>query len=270
MRYFSWCDESVSKGEFYSDFYGGALINSKDFELIKSVLEHKRTEVVKTSELKWQKISHSNYKHYIETVDCFFDFIQADKIKLRLMFTNNRFRATGLTTEQKSNFFLLLYYQFLKHSFGLKYLSATNDINSLSIFFDHIPDTTANKILFKKYVKGLESLPEFINAKISIAPDEISEVDSSKHIVMQCLDIVLGAMAFKLNKMDIKKREGTNKRGKRTMAKAKVFKHIYTRINKIYPNFSINQSTSTDNDMINLWKHPYRHWVFKPVNYEFE
>ena len=39
---------------------------------------------------------------------------------------------------------------------------------------------------------------------------------------MQCLDIVLGAMAFRLNDMHKEKRPDTNRRGKRTIAKEKL------------------------------------------------
>lgn len=50
---------------------------------------------------------------------------------------------------------------------------------------------------------------------------QISEVDSKNHIIMQYLDVVLGAMAIKLNKgFDIIDKT-TNKRGKKNNSKRK-------------------------------------------------
>lgn len=43
-----YADESVKSGEFYSNFYGGCLIQSEDIETVK---------VAFNSELKWQKVT---------------------------------------------------------------------------------------------------------------------------------------------------------------------------------------------------------------------
>ena len=122
-RYYIYCDESVKKGKLYSNFYGGAIVESKDHSLICDVLEEKRLNLIRTSEIKWQKIDKINYKLYIDAIDTFFDFIQAGKIKIRIMFTNNRHTKPDLTKEHLDNEYLLLYYQFLKHAFGFKFLS---------------------------------------------------------------------------------------------------------------------------------------------------
>lgn len=70
-RYYIFCDESIKKGKLFSNFYGGAMIDSKDFKLITDVLEEKRINILQTSELKWQKINKQNYKHYIDSIDTF-------------------------------------------------------------------------------------------------------------------------------------------------------------------------------------------------------
>jgi hypothetical protein len=76
-RYYLYCDESVKKGNYYSNFYGGALINSVDYNLINDVLSKKKDVILKTKELKWQKISKLNFKEYIDAVDTFLDFVQS-------------------------------------------------------------------------------------------------------------------------------------------------------------------------------------------------
>lgn len=266
-RYYIYCDESVKKGKLYSNFYGGAMVESKDHSLICDVLEEKRLNLIRTSEIKWQKIDKINYKLYIDAIDTFFDFIQAGKIKIRIMFTNNRHTKPDLTKEHLDNEYLLLYYQFLKHAFGFKFLNP-NDENYLEIFLDRIPDKEDKKTKFKKYLFGIQQLPDFIDANIKINQNQISEVDSKNHIIMQYLDVVLGAMAIKLNKgFDIID-EFTKKRGKRTIAKEKVYKHINKRIRLIYPNFNIGITTGKKDNFENILLMPYRHWEFRSIRIE--
>jgi hypothetical protein len=80
------------------------------------------------------------------------------------------------------------------------------------------------------------------------------------------LDVVLGSMTFRLNDKHKEKIEGKNTRGKRTVAKEKLYKHINAHIRKIYPNFNIGATTGTQSDLTNYWKHPYRHWKFTPTH----
>ena len=264
-RYYIYCDESIKKGKLYSNFYGGAMVDSKDYSLICDVLEEKRTNLIKTSEIKWQKIDKINYNHYIDAIDTFFDFIQAGKVKIRIMFTNNRHTKPDLSQEHLDNEYLLLYYQFLKHAFGFRFLNP-NDENYLEIYLDRIPDKEEKKSKFKKYLFGIQQLPDFIDANIKINQNKISEVDSKNHIIMQYLDVVLGAMAIKLNKgFDIVDKT-TNKRGKRTIAKEKVYNHINKRIRLIYPNFNIGITTGKKDNIENILLMPYRHWEFKSKN----
>ena len=41
MEYIIYCDESVTDGKYYSDFFGGVLVRSVDFDEIKDTLEAK-------------------------------------------------------------------------------------------------------------------------------------------------------------------------------------------------------------------------------------
>ena len=66
------------------------------------------------------------------------------------------------------------------------------------------------------------------------------------------------------------KMPGTNRRGKRTIAKEKLYKNILKNIRTIYPNFNIGMSTSARGDFSNNWKDPYRHWCFKSKNSIFD
>lgn len=77
------------------------------------------------------------------------------------------------------------------------------------------------------------------------------------------MDIVLGAMAFMLNKHNEEIPEGHTERGKRTIAKEKLFYHILGHIRNLkgYENFEIHCDTLTVSPK-DYWSHPYRHWQF--------
>jgi hypothetical protein len=38
-EYFIWCDESIKKGDFYSNFYGGVLVESKNLAFVLNALK---------------------------------------------------------------------------------------------------------------------------------------------------------------------------------------------------------------------------------------
>lgn len=262
--FYIFCDESLKKGKYYSNFYGGLLIDKKDFEKANNVLLSKLQDLnIENSELKWSIVNTFGLDYYIQMMDVFFEFVKANIIKIRIMFTDNRFLAEKVSKEYRNKEYHLLYYQFLKHAFGFKHLYSDVPID-LEFFFDELPDNREKNEEFKKFVYGIQFLPNFRNSKIQIKKTAIYEVDSKKHILMQCLDIALGAMAFRLNDMHKEKRPETNRRGKRTIAKEKLYKHINKKIREIRPNFNIGISTGIDGDIQNRFTHAYRHWLFIP------
>lgn len=271
-RFYIYCDESVKNGKFFSDFYGGLLVGAEDASMVIAQLEAIKSELGQGDEIKWTKTDMLRLELYKKMVDALFDFIEQDKIKIRIMFRQNLYKPTGLTDYHRTHHFFLLYYQFLKFAFGLKYAGKAipADHIDLELFFDKLPDKNEKNALFKKYIFGLQYLPSFIESNIHIREDAIMEIDSHKHILLQCLDIVLGAMAFRLNKMHLEKEAGKKTRGKRTIAKERLYMHILGRIRQIYPNFNIGISTSLKDDTQNAWKHPYRHWRFLPKNWELQ
>jgi hypothetical protein len=143
-------------------------------------------------------------------------------------------------------------------------------LTQLRIYFDKLPDTQEKCAAFKGFVLGLNKNSAFRRAKIQIGDDQIAEVDSKEHVIMQALDVVMGAMQFRLNDKHLDKPEGALRRGKRTIAKERVYKHVNTRISAIYPRFNIGITTGTQNEPRNVWLHPYRHWVFKPTEFELK
>lgn len=138
----------------------------------------------------------------------------------------------------------------------------------LRIFFDELPDNELRCEEFKSKIYGIQSLNRFVYSKIAIRRGDIVDVDSSKHVILQCMDIILGSMAFRLNNMHLIKVNGSRFRGKKTIAKEKLYKHILGHIRQIMPNFNIG--INTGGDLENRWSDPYRHWNFKPKDHRID
>jgi len=263
-EYVIYTDESIKTGVYYGNFYGGALLRSTDFDAVNATLREVATAERLTGEIKWQKVTSQYLGKYLKLMDAFFDLVRDNRIKIRVMFTQAKNVPTGLEAYHREHAYHLLYYQFLKHAFGLRYANRGGSPIRLRIYVDQLPDAIDKNALFKAFVADLEKSAEFRESQIIIPQDQIAEVDSRKHIVLQCLDVLLGAMQFRLNDRHLEKVEGTSRRGSRTIAKEALYVQISKRIRELYPGFNIGITTGTPNGETDRFKQPYRHWLFVP------
>lgn len=267
MEYLIYCDESTKRGKLCSNFYGGALVKSIHFdEVVNRLNDYKKNKNI-SGEVKWTKVTDPYLDKYIGLMDIFFDLLQENKVKMRVMFQQNLVSddiTRNFTKEEHEESYFKLYYQFIKHAFGLKYSNIGDDNINLRLYFDQFPDKKTKVDKFKSFIYDLGFSEDFYNANLSIRYDDIVEVSSHDHVILQCADIVTGAMFFRLNKLHLEKSEETGRRGKRTIAKEKLYKHIHKRICGIRPNFNAGVSTSVDGDKVNRWLYPYLHWKFTP------
>lgn len=241
-------------------FMVGALINLSDVNLVENVLNSKKHDLNLNGEIKWTKVTDNYLEKYIDMINIFFEFIKSGKIKVRIMFAQNAFVSDGLTKKQTDNEYSILYYYFLKNAFGLKYSNNTPfkvKVN-FSYYLDDLPCSEEQK----NNLKNSMFRYNFELKQNNIEIIEIVEIDSRKHVIQQCMDIILGSMNFKLNDFDKIKDKQTGKRSKRTIAKEKLYKVINKNIREIRKGFNVGVSTSNDNDVTNIWKHEYRHWNF--------
>lgn len=262
-----YCDESIAKGEHFSNFYGGVLVSGIGARTITAAIATRRQELGLDGEVKWQKISTLYAERYIALMDTFFDFVAANQVKVRIMFTQNTIQPARLTSEQRDQAYFIFYYEFIKHAFGLMHRPAIIGHDTrVRFYLDDLPDTREKALRFRSYVTALSTNPAFRHAGLTIAAEDIAEVRSHKHDLLQCLDVVLGAMQFKLNDMDKRKPEGQRVRGARTRAKERVYKAIRSRIVQLRANFNIGVTTGIDEGPEDRWKQPYRHWCFRAKN----
>lgn len=265
-----WCDESIKRGKYYSNFYGGILVESTHLEEVITKLTTSKIENTIIDEIKWQKVCKYQLEPYKKVIDTLFELIKENKVKIRIMFTKNSNVSKKLENYHIDNEYFMLYYQFFKHHFGLIYANSHQEDLYIKAFFDDLPETYSKRNQFKEYIKGLESVKQFRDARLKIRKEDIAEVDSKKHLPLQVMDLILGSMAFRLNDFHKIKPEGSRVRGNRTIAKEKLYKHILMRIREIKPHFNIGISTGTNGEIENRWKQPYRHWLFVSINSEVD
>ena len=268
--YYIWCDESDSEGAFYSNFYGGILIRSLDLPHVLKRLQDKVVELhIEKEEIKWQKVNKHMFAPYMELVNLIFDLLDEDKIKIRIFFRHNKYVPKYLNRRQMNEEYSLLYYQFLKHAFGLEYSNPTDRIIDMNIALDEMPIDQVEKKKFKGYLVRLTDYDKFKNAKIRIKETNVYEVDSKRFLPLQVLDLILGAICFRLNDKHKQKLPGSRKRGVRTIMKEKLYRHINFRIRQIRRGFNVGVSTGFD-EPFEIWDHSYRHWSFVPKEHEVD
>jgi hypothetical protein len=264
MRYVIYCDESEEKGKFFSNFYGGALLREADRQAMEAELNTVKAERNLKGEAKWTKIGEYNEAAYIALVDKAFEFMAAGLLKVRIMFTQNINQVQHLEYEEGAAYFKL-YYQFIKHAFGLEHCNPKRETDiSCAVLLDDAPDTKERLDNFKKYLAGLSLLGGFLHARVRIAKTDVAEVNSCDHVILQVVDVILGSMQFRLNERHRDIPQGKKRRGRRTRAKERVYKHINARIREIYPGFNVGASTGHAEGIASRWLHPYRHWKFEP------
>lgn len=263
-EYIIFCDESDQEGKYYSNFYGGLIVGASQYQRLTRELNALKDELHFFGEVKWEKVTQNYLAKYQTLIRKFFAEVAKQNVRVRIMFRQNAHQPRGLTDEQVGLTYFQLYYQFIKHGLGLSYIVPTPEGTRLRLYFDQFPDTRENIERFKGFLLGLQKNSDFEKARIILTKEDITEVSSHDHVLLQCLDVILGAMAFRLNDKHKDKPRGQRRRGKRTIAKAALYKTILEEIKKIYPRFNIGISTGTRGDLRNRWLQPYAHWDFKP------
>ena len=185
------------------------------------------------------------------------------------------FAWLGLTPQQHAESYYLLYYQFLKHGFGLAQLPKHISPPRVRIYLDEIGDTREQVAKFKGFILGLSDNTAIRTAGGIILENEgIAEVRSHDHIIMQALDVVLGSITFRLNNKHLKKLPGTSVRGKRTVAKEQLYRFILSEIKRVTNKPSFNCGITTALSKFPAigcaWSDPYLHWRFTPRNHRFD
>ena len=264
MRYIVYCDESSSQGDLYVDFFGGCIIDASKIHMIEDSLNGLKLSLNLKSEIKWTYVSEPYLEKYKQVIHAFFDFVRAGDIKVRIMFRKRDSLYPHGTMPIKEERYFKLYYQFIKHSFGFRTPASVTGEYHAAFLLDELPDHSEQADAFKRFLQSLPTTKDFEGSGLHIDEQDIGEVNSQDHVILQCVDIVLGAMFFRMNKLNEIKDPSTGKRGKRTRAKEKLYQTILEEIRTIHPVFNIGVSTGERGRDYPHWSSPYEHWVFEP------
>lgn len=263
-EYWIFCDESVQDGCLFSNFFGGVILPARSYADVENELRIRKAEIGFLKELKWQRVTEQWLVGYQQMMTAFFDVLRRDSARLRIMFRKNTHSTAHLSAEQRGESYFRLYYQFIKHAFGLRHCPSRADGTRLRLFFDQFPDTGEQVAQFKGFLGAMPQAADMRSARLLLAPDHITEIDSKEHVLLQCVDIIVGAMAFRLNDLHLVKAEGSNRRGKRTVAKDRLYRHILGEICTLKPAFNPKISTGCEPFPEGTWSMRYRHWSFVP------
>jgi hypothetical protein len=113
-EYLIFLDESEIRGTFYSNFYGGVIVGSSDYERITQMLNAKKAELNLLAEVKWGKVSAPYLDRYVALMRAFFAEVASGCLRVRIMFRQNAHKPQNLTREQIEGEYFYLYYQFVK------------------------------------------------------------------------------------------------------------------------------------------------------------
>ena len=122
--------------------------------------------------------------------------------------------------------------------------------------FDVLPETKNKVATFKNYlINNLTHIHEATaTSKVFLSIQNIQEVDSKKHIILQMVDVIVGLIDFIVN--------DDQKKSKRWYAKHKIAEVLLSYINELHPNFDIYTTTPPLRGN-NAWLDKYKHFIYK-------
>jgi hypothetical protein len=263
-EYWIFADESVQDGELFSTFFGGCIVPAPCHAEIELRLLAKKEKLGFGKELKWQRVTDQRLADYQLMITSFFDELRADRLRMRVMFQDNENARQRRASELRHEPCYKLYYQFIKHAFGLAFMPESAEGTRLRLFLDNLPHTKEHSSQFKSHLAALPLNSQLREKRLKLDASHIAEVDSNEHVLLQCIDIILGSMAFRFNEKHTIKAEGAKRRGRRTVAKEKLYKHVLAEIRTLKSHFHPKISTKCEPFPEGAWSMPYRHWLFKP------
>jgi hypothetical protein len=141
----------------------------------------------------------------------------------------------------------------------------------LRVYLDEIGDTKEQMAKFRGYIAGLAQDSVIRRHGLILKEQDITEVHSHDHVLLQCLDVVLGSVSFRLNDKHLEKLPGKRVRGKRIIAKERLYKFIHAQICRVIgKNFNIGCSTSVSRYPHGRWSMNYLHWLFQSSDHELD
>lgn len=247
----------------YHCFFGGLLSSKSAFDLLEDSVKSLKKEMNYKKEIKWGNISIKDIEFYQRLLVIIENFICGNReTKYRQMFMDRAFRYTGTTSSDLDSQFKV-YYQFLKHCFGLEFVE-----DKISVKF---------KLDTHSSYQHKERLTSYIKSRsVGNVNIKVEFVDSKKSIPLQICDLLMGSAGYYGNKVDWDLITGKKRRTKNQIMKSDFGKEVYNLLRRVDSKFrgskAFNwfETTGTDGSTSNRYHHKMRIWKFIPNEHEVD
>jgi hypothetical protein len=278
IRYEIYADEAWTHSSLpllrYHCFFGG-IFGSQSLlgRLETDLIEIKKVKMLATTEIKWSSLKPAKLETYKQLVDCFFDHLDKKELTYRQMFRDRSFvfcNETGNTTSEKTELDVqfMLFYQFIKHAFGLEFLPVQHDvIHEILVRLDG-HSSQRHKDQLESYINQLNRLGGRNDIIV-----KASFIDSKSSNVLQLCDVIMGAAGSYGNKQHKLRSHGQRGMTKAQKPRFDLSKYIYNKIKELDAKhrgsraFNWFESTGMQGQPEFKLHHKLRIWKYIPKNY---
>jgi hypothetical protein len=275
-----WADESWTHGgakpNRYWCFFGGVMGPQPDIERLDTELAKIFAMYKLQGEVGWAGLRAKNLPAYRALVDCFVDLLRRTDLHFRQIFLDRclvRLNPMGVVAPIADlDVQYLIYYQFLKHAFGLRYLPIAPNGERHRILIrldDHSSQQHKDKL--EEFVVKLASTLSRRDLDFSV------KFLSSEHARrLQICDLMIGAAGSHGNKMHL--RRDPDQRGMKPRQKVRheMATYIYNKLRDLDKAergtgaFNWFETTGRDGSYDTMLTHKLRIWKFKPARYHID
>lgn len=233
MNYHIYCDESRQTKDRFM-VIGGIIIAEEHVGLFNQTMENFRQEENMRAELKWPKVTNQKLSKYLRFVDYFFALNNTDKLNFHAVIVDNHhvdYKKLGKGDREAG--FYKFYYELLLQSFG----GHANQDAKFFVFLDYRITNYSLKTLKKNLNRGMRR-------RWGLHTDIIRVIEprrAKSTNLIQMADIILGALGFQKNGVDL--RTGSRK------AKIDLAKHV-ARSARLE---NLKYNTNRQNKRLTIW-----------------
>ena len=249
----------------YHNFFGGIFGEEKYIDkLTHDLLKIKSNHKCPNIELKWSNLDEKNVCMYKDLIECLSNHILSGRIRYRQMFKDRSYHYVGEKTGTELDIQFKQYYQFLKHSFGFKYINSApvHQLHHIVLRLD-THSSQQHKDKLNSLIVALPGIIERHDIKFTV-----TYINSANNICLQVCDLLMGAAGYHGNKMHKRKVNGRKQITKKQKLKLEMCKFIYdvlrniNNIDRDAKAFNWFESTGKNGNPANQFKHRLRIWKF--------
>lgn len=263
----AWTHSSKPLNRYWC-FFGGIFGKQSDLDRLDTQLRRIIADHSHKGEIKWSSLTPRNLPVYQELTDALFLGVRSGGVKYRQMFLDRSYvwrprhhetDSSELTGQFK------LYYQFLKHAFGIQHIprSETRDTSILVRLDRH--SSQQHTLKLQQFAGSLPDILERPDLTVSV-----TFRDSRRVPRLQIADVLMGAAGSYGNKMHLLRLGERRGMSEKQRIRLGLCKHIYNNLRAIVEEdremsaFNWFETTGRDGNWENAFHHKVRIWKFKP------